>query len=111
MSKKEKIYLASPVFLAIFLLFFFQIIGLGTTVGTSMLPTIKPNTHVIFLKQFYPENLTGYIIIFKFNSTFYVCHRVIADNSTHVLTKGDNNPVPDGWIKKDKVIGVIIWHE
>ena len=77
--------------------------------GSSMYPTILDNELIIYLSIFYPTNLTNKIVAFQYNDTINVCHRVIADNRTHILTKGDNNLIVDGWFSKDKLIGWLIW--
>jgi len=73
-----------------------------------MYPTIKEGEFHIFCKIFYQHNLTGIIVSFHYNSTILVGHRVIMDNGTHILTKGDNNIYSDGWFNKNLLVGWFI---
>jgi signal peptidase I len=110
MDKKALLVLATFALVSVLLMTYEMLFSFSHSLGNSMQPTIKPNDAVLCLRYFYPQNLTGKIITFKFNSTIEVCHRVIADNGTAVLTKGDGNPIPDGWYSKDKITGWVIWY-
>jgi len=94
----------------ILVLFFITCIRINTVSGMSMYPTILNNEVCVCLTQFYPSNLTNRIVVFQYNETINTLHRVIMDNGTHILTKGDNNCCPDGWFSKDRLIGWLIWH-
>jgi signal peptidase I len=109
MDKYDKILLASFAWLSV-LMTCATLFSFSPSLGNSMEPTLKYDDAVLCLRYFYPQNLTGKIITFKFNSTIEACHRVIADNGTAVLTKGDANPIPDGWYSKDKITGWVIWY-
>ena len=85
------------------------IVARGRVVGCSMYPTIAEGS-TIWMKYQQDVNLTGQIVVFVHNGANIV-HRVIADNSTHVLTQGDNrksNPDPDGWSSKELVTSEVI---
>jgi signal peptidase I len=92
---------------ALFVLLFTQCFAICISTGESMYPTMSNKNLVFVRKVFLPSNLTGYIVLFKWNSTLYIIHRCIADNGTHILTKGDNNVVDDGWRPKTDVIGIV----
>jgi signal peptidase I len=109
MDKYDKTLLASFAWLSV-LMTCATLFSFSPSLGNSMEPTLKYDDAVLCLRYFYPQNLTGKIITFKYNSTIEACHRVIADNGTAVLTKGDANPIPDGWYSKDKITGWVIWY-
>jgi signal peptidase I len=92
---------------ALFALLFAQCFEISRTEGISMYPTLKDGSIVLIRKFPLSSNLTGYLIVFKWNSTLYVLHRCLMDNGTHVLTKGDNNIIDDGWRPKNDVIGIV----
>jgi signal peptidase I len=92
---------------ALFVLLFTQCFVICMPKGVSMYPTMTDKSIVVVRKVFLPSNLTGCIVLFKWNSTLYVIHRCIADNGTHILTKGDNNIIDDGWRPKTDVIGIV----
>jgi signal peptidase I len=100
-------YSAAVFSFALFIILFFQCFEITRTQGISMLPTIKDGSIVLIRKFPLPSNLTGYLIVFKWNSTLYVLHRCLIDNGTHILTKGDNNIIEDGWTLKNNVIGIV----
>lgn len=96
--------------LFIFSMLFITCLRISQLSGNSMYPTLINNEITLSLRQFFPENLTDRVVSFQYNSTITVCHRVIADNGTHILTKGDNNCCPDGWYSKDTLISWVVWH-
>ena len=76
--------------------------------GTSMNPTLKTGDIVVIGKGI-NGNLTDEIVVFEDHTIGLIVHRVIADNSEMVMTKGDANDSPDGWITKENVIGVVVF--
>ena len=81
----------------------------------SMYPTIKCTNKVEI--NFTTDVKLNDIIVFEDpnNPTvdYYVLHRIISNNKTHFITKGDNNTYNDfinhGWaVKKTNVIGLVI---
>jgi len=76
--------------------------------GTSMNPTLKTGDIVVIGKGI-NGNLTNEIVVFEDHKIGLIVHRVIADNSEMVMTKGDANNSSDGWITKENVIGVVVF--
>ena len=76
--------------------------------GTSMNPTLKTGDIVVIGREI-NGNLTNEIVVFEDHTNGLIVHRVIADNSEMVLTKGDANNSPDDWITKENVIGVVVF--
>jgi len=76
--------------------------------GTSMNPTLKTGDIVVIGKGI-NGNLTNEIVVFEDHKIGLIVHRVIADNSEMVMTQGDANDSPDGWITKENVIGVVVF--
>ncbi len=93
-----------------------------TAQGISMKPTILPgDTVMVETEPWAGPAHTGQIVTFwcqgehfgnqsyyNCGSGFYVTHRVIAENSTHLLTKGDANPYPDWWIQRSEIHGIVV---
>lgn len=76
--------------------------------GTSMNPTLKAGDIVVIGREI-NGNLTNEIVVFEDDRIGLIIHRAIADNSEMVMTKGDANNSPDGWITKENVIGVVVF--
>jgi len=82
--------------------------------GKSMNPLLYEGDRVLICSVL-PENLTNYIVSFNWqrgkceHSITNVLHRVISDNGTHILTKGDLNSRPDGWFSKKDVVGWMVY--
>lgn len=77
--------------------------------GESMLPTLKPNDMIFFIKT---NNIhVGNIIIYKHSTGIDVIHRVIDIKDESYITKGDNNEWYD-WtenITQGKIKGKMIF--
>jgi len=77
--------------------------------GCSMAPLIKNNDSVIIT----PVNCNTKLVVGTIAVIAYpkrekvVVHRIIKTKGQLYLTKGDNISIPDGWIKKDQVIGIV----
>jgi len=97
------------LFVILALVFLNATFSFASVSGASMLPTIpNEDTVVIYQRLFYSSNLTGKIVLFRWNETLNVCHRCLIDNGTHIYTKGDNNMIADGWSRKSSIIGVVL---
>lgn len=83
--------------------------------GKSMLPTIAPDSLVIY-NPFFSGNLTGHVVIYHNHNTegwsgtppTEVCHRVIMDQGNTLILKGDNNELYDpAPIPRKDLLGVV----
>jgi signal peptidase I len=77
---------------------------------------MEPNYHDgeigFFLKRFDSQNITvGSVIGYKFNSTFYISHRVVSKGLDHkgifYITKGDNTNTTDPLVRPEQVKGIL----
>ncbi len=80
--------------------------------GRSMEPLLQTGDLVFVIKAS-PDNIhVGDVVVYKRPNGEYVIHRVIEiignGDSMLVVTKGDNNPVPDGNIPIDWVAGKVV---
>ena len=105
MQGKRELIITSAIIIAIFSLVPHHVYGVS---GTSMNPTLKAGDLVVIGKEI-NGNLTNEIVVFEDPIYGLIVHRVIADNSEMVMTKGDANNGPDGWITKENIIGVVIF--
>jgi len=76
--------------------------------GTSMNPTLKTGD-IVVIGRGINGNLTNEIVVFEDDRIGLIVHRAIADDSEMVMTQGDANNSPDGWIAKENVIGVVVF--
>ncbi len=77
--------------------------------GKSMNPTLNVGDYVVIGREI-NGNLTNKIVVFEdHENKRLIAHRAIADNSEMVMTKGDANESPDGWITKENVIGFVVF--
>ena len=68
-------------------------LNISIVAGNSMLPTLHPGDLVISTPA---NNLNNNDIVIWCNTISYcVIHRITNITNTHVITKGDNNPLPD----------------
>ena len=72
----------------------------------SMEPTLKVNDWILVKKQ--DSYKVKDIITFKINDE-YITHRLIEQNETRVVTKGDANNVLDQDFSKDKIVGKVVY--
>lgn len=105
MQSKRELIVTSTIIIAVF---FFVPQYVFRVSGTSMNPTLKAGDIVVIGKET-NGNLTNEIVVFEDHTNGLIVHRAIADNSEMVLTKGDANNGPDGWITKENVIGVVVF--
>ena len=92
------------------------------TIGTSMEPTLYEGMTVIAIPpeiyMLFDKTLLGEIVIYpalqigeNYATIFLISHRVVWENETHVITKGDNNPEEDPYpIPKNQILGVVIYY-
>lgn len=80
--------------------------------GRSMEPLLQTGDLVFVIKASPDDIHVGDVIVYKRPNGEYVIHRVIKvignGDSMLIVTKGDNNPVPDGNIPVDWVAGKVI---
>ncbi len=78
--------------------------------GRSMLPLLRPGIDNICVMPLSASVKKGDIILFhqKNYCGDYILHRAIDFKENLVLTQGDGNPNPDGWIEMDKICGVAV---
>lgn len=126
MNNKKKIAIIS--FVAIFIvLFFFADFGtlfmayqnkdycyLSTGVGNSMEPTISDGDMLIILLSYSPDFSldVGDILVYNYDDSIVVGHRIIDIRGDRYYVQGDNNPlrdsvVVDGSLIIGKIIGII----
>ncbi len=78
---------------------------LAVVEGRSMEPLLWTGDVVIVYKS--GEVRVGDVVIYV-NRGNYVIHRVVEIRSNCYIIKGDNNPLPDGCIPKELVIGKVL---
>jgi signal peptidase I len=74
--------------------------------GNSMFPARRSGDLGIFKLEEAKNIKEGDVIIFR-EDPILIRHRVISiqkDPTLMFLTKGDNNPFPDGWVKEENII-------
>ncbi|MFQ6086935.1 MAG: signal peptidase I [Candidatus Bathyarchaeia archaeon] len=76
--------------------------------GRSMYPTLEDGDYVVIWRAI-NGNLTNEIVLFEDHTNKLIVHRAIANNSEMVMTKGDANKSPDGWITRENVIGFVLF--
>lgn len=87
----------------------FSLVGIETG---SMTPNINVGDAVLVNKMYNTDNLKiGDIIAFYNNDSVLVIHRIIGINSNGTyITKGDyNNSADEGYIKKENVVGKVMF--
>jgi len=72
-----------------------------------MQPTFYDGDAAILSEADLSQILEGKIIVYRYNSTKTVCHRVIEDNIFNLVTKGDNNRANDKPITRNQIIGEV----
>jgi len=105
------VYIVILVFLILFNIssvFNISVFGYRTfKVGSgSMEPTLKVNDLILVKKQ-NNYNVKD-IITFKIDDE-YITHRLVEQNKTRVVTKGDANNALDKDFSKDKIVGKVIY--
>lgn len=66
---------------------------ISVTYGISMMPTVPPNAVVLIQTgMFDPAHIAnGTIIVYKYNETLYIQHRIVEVHYNYYICKGDNN--------------------
>ncbi|MEM1623538.1 MAG: signal peptidase I [Sulfolobales archaeon] len=83
-------------------------ISLAVVEGTSMEPTLQSGDLVIVIKRVSAENINvGDIIVYRRGGTL-VIHRVLRIENDTLITKGDNNWLPDPPVRFQSVIGKVL---
>lgn len=100
MESLEKFFnsLLILIFVVVIVLYLFQPAKLGVLVGYSMTPTMTDGD--LFIYE--PGDTAEVNDVIVFESDEYnklVAHRVVEKNSTHYITKGDNNTVRDSPVR------------
>lgn len=72
----------------------------------SMEPTLKVNDLILVKKQ--NSYKVNDIITFKINDE-YITHRLVEQNKTRVVTKGDANNALDKDFSKNKIVGKVVY--
>lgn len=71
--------------------------------GGSMFPETRSGDVAILISKNIDQIRVGDIVVFK-QGEMYISHRVVSINSTHVITKGDNNEEEDPPVPLSKVL-------
>ncbi len=76
--------------------------------GWSMSPWIKDGDVISITPLHDSHPATGDVIAFVLpNSTHLTVHRIVARRSGAFLIRGDNLPIPDGWIPAAALVGKV----
>jgi len=74
----------------------------------SMEPTIMAGEYIMFKKASFEDAEVGDIVIYRSNNNnMYIVHRVLEKYDDYLITKGDNNTLPDN----DKIYPDMIYGE
>lgn len=86
-----------------------KIFGMATFVVLtgSMEPTIQPGEMIIIKET--DNYKSNDIITYREDKNFLVTHRIIRVNEEGIVTKGDNNNIEDKEIKKEQILGKVIF--
>lgn len=86
-----------------------KIFGMATFVVLtgSMEPTIQPGEMIIIKET--DNYKSNDIITYREDKNFLVTHRIIRVNEEWIVTKGDNNNIEDKEIKKEQILGKVIF--
>jgi len=106
----EYVALGIVLLLTVGRLFWFPI-ALLLVSGDSMLPTYRTGDLVVGVATYLVGYRVGDVVVWFATVTHGVIHRVINASDTYVVTKGDNNPLPDlpiprGFVKYTVVLRV-----
>jgi len=78
--------------------------------GSSMLPVYRVGDVVLGVATYFANYSVGDVVVWYATITHGVVHRVIAITDTYIVTKGDNNPLPDPSIPRNWVkYKVVFW--
>ncbi|MCS7099492.1 MAG: signal peptidase I [Sulfolobales archaeon] len=83
-------------------------VALAVVEGTSMEPTLQPGDLVIIVKRVSPREISvGDVIVYRRGRNLII-HRVIKVEGSTLITKGDNNWLPDAPISYQVVVGRVL---
>ncbi len=83
-------------------------ITLAVVEGTSMEPTLQSGDLVIVIKKVSAEDINvGDVIVYRRGGTLII-HRVLRVEDDTLITKGDNNWLPDPPVRFQSVIGKVL---
>lgn len=112
MSKHEHVFVAlSLVFLFLAVANHagpFVPVAVSIATGPSMYPAVEPGEMLVSVSRFIIPPAPGSIVIYKAESGCLVSHRVIEIGVGYVVTKGDNNPLPDGKVPLSRIFFVVV---
>ena len=79
--------------------------------GSSMTPLLRNQVDEVTVLPCRRAIKTGDIVLFKAKNSCgnFILHRVIKVDGGKILTMGDGNLAPDGWISVEAVYGVAVW--
>jgi len=102
----------SSIFLAHFL--FFSFYSFGESRGVSMEPYLHTGNIILYQREGFDRSniAVGTVIIYQYNATYVICHRVIIRHSMPVCyeVQGDNCQYEDDvYVHPEDVIGVLVW--
>lgn len=77
--------------------------------GNSMTPFLKTD-EILFIRPVYPKDLIkigDIVAVTDKKQEKIIVHRVINKKKNLIQTKGDNCKNSDGWVQKNRIIGVV----
>jgi len=89
-------------------LFWFPV-ALFIVSGNSMLPVYRTGDIVLGVATYIASYSIGNVVVWYATYTHGVIHRVINVSDIYVVTKGDNNPLPDPPVPKNWVRYVVVF--
>ncbi|MEM2079897.1 MAG: signal peptidase I [Nitrososphaerota archaeon] len=96
------------VLLTLIALTLLDYITLAVVEGTSMEPTLQSGDLVIVIKRVSTKDISvGDVIVYRRSGTLII-HRVLRVEDDTLITKGDNNWLPDPPIRFQAVIGKVL---
>lgn len=77
--------------------------------GLSMSPFIRDHSLVVLKANTRSIQIKfgDIVAIFNKDRTKILVHRVIGKSKDKILIKGDNNIHPDGWYRKEEILGIV----
>ncbi len=83
-------------------------IALAVVEGRSMEPTLQPGDLIVIVKRISPKDIAvGDVVVYRRGGTLII-HRVIRIEGDALITKGDNNWLPDPPVKFQAVLGKVL---
>ena len=75
-------------------------VTIGMATGESMVPSIEPGDLLIGVMG---EFEVGDVVMVHLSPIQWIAHRVVEKGEGYVITKGDNNPLPDPPVDRERV--------